>query len=137
MYPLHIVNNTVSLKYMHKTTYALGLSDKSIWLQKICFALLDKLGCRYNYPMEAKLDIITMHDKDIHNLSECVRESINSYIYLYNTLPKRIIIGSRTFSKFYSTQSRHYANVTFLLYGMKITVTPMIEGYVLIPPEAE
>lgn len=122
------------------TTYSYRKHGKLPWLQKILFAILDKLGCgayyteTFNYETIAIEDVLERVVKNYHNLQ-----------LIHEIRPKYLVLGRN----YYADLLRHEYGMQYIqlpsnyrqygvkphdmFMGMKIILVPWMEGMVILP----
>lgn len=125
--------------------YKFNESGKILWLQKILFKILDKLGA-FEYPKISTITSITVNTKTVF---ETLMKHAEFSKYDFDQTPKQLIIGSKTFSELIECKEfRSY--ISFLAPGefydgmgiirgfkVKIKIVPWWDGCVLLPEDCK
>jgi hypothetical protein len=115
--------------------FKLNKERRAVWLQKLCFFILRKLGCAWYEP------ITEYHAVDFKTRSFVERlraQHRELYDYVHRN-GQRLIIGSADFDRLMETKTDGYflfkigADGKWSVFSLTVEVVPWMQGMVVLP----
>ena len=120
--------------------YQLRADRKMLWLQRICFWVLKKIGAR-----AVRTDLLIKKNTiDIKNLFDLVLRQQYELYGKYLLESRHLLVGYDEYSKFMDgTLNSHFAfevpkhqlNNGLVVSGMRVTLVPWMSGVLVLPKE--
>lgn len=123
-------------KYTRPDAVKINPKKKYLWLQKICFGIMKKLGC-LDEAIACKVTTEVIEDKKFIN--ELLKQHEAHFRWRKNRPPDTILIGVEEYNKImcsswkdemFHFQTELWQNNT--MFGMKVIVLPQMKGMIVL-----
>ncbi len=118
--------------YEDNTIFSYRNDKNMVWLQKICFWILNKLKA-YHIDSKNTVQILNIPNDKIIDIIEQNCDNINDIILGYT--PHTLLIGSEEFFKLINDDPIYDQGLEFSVMGLKVKVIPWMKGMLVLPSE--
>lgn len=140
---ISFVNHVEKISFVDSSnTFSFRKDAKAHWLQKLCFAILRKLGAFHQMEMVT----IERHTIDSSSFVERLFKQKEGIHKFFNKRPKVLLIGakdyaelmqSKEFNQQFSFQAQYfYGNDRVVqIFGLEVKVIPWMSGVLVMPDD--